>query len=48
MSLKKRIVGEADATLASEINGHKAPLILKNWVWFYRIKHVLFSLPFAR
>lgn len=37
-----------DANLASGKIGHEAALILKYWVWFYRIKQVLFSYHFEK
>jgi hypothetical protein len=37
-----------DARVASEKIGHEAALHLKNWVWFYKVKQVLFSSHFEK
>ena len=37
-----------DASVASDKSGPEAALLLKNWVWFYRIEQVLFSQHFEK
>jgi hypothetical protein len=37
-----------DASVASGNIGHEAALNLKYWVWFYRIKQVVFSYHFEK
>jgi hypothetical protein len=37
-----------DKSVASAIIGHEAALHLKNWVWFYKVKQMLFSSHFAK